>query len=370
MKSFLLLALLCLMAASAWASHLLGGQIQTKNTSGNAYEITVVLYMDEENGRTASDATSSVPVCLGDGTTVNAVRATRRIVGQNISVNVYRFYHTYNGPGIYQITTSLANRTTMVNLTQANESAFSLTTTIQAIGNRLNSTPVFEPSPDFLQVGVNQRSTLSFQATDADGDSLSYALVKPLTSASSNTCTTPISVSQYVFPNDVSKKGTYKLNSRTGELVWDAPTTAGQYLAAILVREWRNRVQISESYIETFIRVQDKPGTPSPIPPYQPATETPAIITSVEANPESEFVFTISPNPIQSQLVARFRSNKPTTVQFQLLDLSGRVVAEKVLVHPRTDHELILPVENLASGVYILKAVANDRVVNRKVMKQ
>ena len=135
------------------------------------------------------------------------------------------------------------------------------------------------------------------------------------------------------------------------------------------MQEWRGGVQISESYIETFIRVQDKSGTPSPIPPYEPAAEV-GLITGTDPEADNGLLLTISPNPVQNQLVAHFQSNKPTTVQFQLLDLSGRVVAEKTLMHSSTDHELRLPVENLTSGLYILKAVANDRVVNRKVMKQ
>jgi len=48
----------------------------------------------------------------------------------------------------------------------------------------------------------------------------------------------------------------------------------------------------------------------------------------------------------------------------------GHIVAEKSLMRPSTDLELMLPIENLTSGLYIPKAVANDRVVNRKVIKQ
>jgi hypothetical protein len=118
------------------------------------------------------------------------------------------------------------------------------------------------------------------------------------------------------------------------------------------------------------IVVQDKGGFTPPIPPYEPAAETPALITGLETGPESEFVFTISPNPVQSQLVAQFRSNKPTRVQFQLVDLSGRVVAEHPLTRTAVEHETTFSLENLPSGLYVLKADANGRVVSRKVMKQ
>ncbi len=368
MKTYTLLALLCLIAAPAWASHFLGGQIQAKNMSGNTYQITVVLFMDE--GNAASDQTNSVPVCLGDGSTVSAVRAARRIIGQNISVNTYQFTHTYNGPGVFRITTSMANRTPMVNLSQANQSIFSLSTTIQNNGNLRNATSIFEPSPELWQVGVNQRATLSLRAVDADGDSLSYALIKPITNSLSTACTTPFAVEEYVFPNAVSSKGTYKLNAQTGELIWDAPTTTGQYAASILVREWRNGIQIGESYVETVIRVQDKAGSPSPIPPYEPAAETPSLVTGIETDTEPELTLTVSPNPVQSQLMARIRATKSTTATLQLLNLTGQIVAEKALNRPDTTHEITFSVENLPSGLYVLKANVNGQIISQKIIKQ
>lgn len=371
MKIFTLLALICLMAAPAWSSHLLGGQIQTRKLSGNTYEITVMLYMDEANGKMATDQTSSIPVCLGDGNIISAVRLSRRLItGQNISANAYRFTYAYNGPGVYRITTAITNRTQMTNLSQALENPFALSTTIQVNSNAQNTTPVYEPTLDLWQVAINQRTALNFRATDADGDSLTYALVRPLTNSLSAACTTPPSiVGQYFFPNDVSKKGTYKLNARTGELVWDAPTTAGQYSAVVLIREWRNGIQIGESYVETVIRVQDKAGTPSPIPPYEPAAEL-SIVTGTDPEADNGLLLTVSPNPVQSQFVARLRSNKATKATLQLLDLSGRIVAEKALNRPNIDHETTFSVENLPSGLYVLKADINGRIISQKVVKQ
>ncbi len=164
-------------------------------------------------------------------------------------------------------------------------------------------------------------------------------------------------------------KGTYKLNARTGELVWDAPTTAGQYSTVILIREWRAGALISESYVETVIRVQDKAGTPSPIPPYEPALEV-GIVTGIDPEADNGLMLTVSPNPVQSQFVARLRSNKATKATLQLLDLSGRVVAEKALTRPAIEHESTFVTDNLPSGLYILKAEVNGRVLSQKVVKQ
>lgn len=371
MKLVYLLALLCLMAAPAWATHLLGGQIQARNLSGSNYEITVVLYLDEASGRSASELLSSISVCMGDGSTVNIARQSRIIVfDQTASINRYRFTYTYNGPGVYRITTEALGRTAMTNLTLATESPFALSTMLQVNNTSRNSTPVFEISPDFVQVGTNQRAALSYRATDSDGDSLVYLLTTPLTRLGASGCGSVASVSGYRFPNAVSQRGTYKLNARTGELVWDAPTQSGQYVATVLVQEWRSGILISESYVETFIRVMDKTGTPTTIPPYEPAAQTGALVLSNEPEAETSLSLTILPNPVSSQFVARLRSTKATTARLQLLDLSGRVVAEKALTRPDTEHESVFVTEELPSGMYVLRANVGGKVVSRKIMKQ
>ena len=367
MKTYTLIALLCLMAAPAWATHLLGGQIQAKNISGNTYEITVVLYTDA--GSTATNAMTTIPLCTGIGDLINVPRLSQIAINGNILVNLFRTKYTYSGPGVYRLSVGIENRVPMANLSQAIGSVFSLVTTIQTRSITQNTTPIFELGEAFLRVGTNQRTLLSFRATDTDGDSLTYSLTKPLTNTPTSICQ-PFALDVYQYPNDVSKKGTYKLNARTGELVWDAPTMAGQYSAVILIREWRAGTLISESHVETVIRVQDKAGTPSPIPPYEPAAEVSALVTAIETDTESGLVLTVSPNPVQSHFVARLRSNRAAKATLQLLDLSGRVVAEKALTRPSIDHETTFSVENLPSGLYVLKAEVGSRVISQKVMKQ
>lgn len=370
MKSVTFLALWCLMAIPAWASHLLGGQIQAQNVSGTSYSIRITIYMDQAAGRQASDLMNTIPVCLGDGNVVNVGRSIQSTgTGNPMSINIYQFSHTYNGSGTYRITTSIANRTPVVNLSQAGDQVFTLSTMILATPNMRNSTPSFDILSDFWQVVTNQRTTLPFYAADNENDSLVYLLARPLTAPLATTCNSPSSLTQYQYPNAVSQKGTYKLNARTGELVWDAPTMAGQYSAIIRVQEWRNGVQISESYIETFIRVQDKAGTPSPIPPYEPAAEV-GIITGTDPEADNGLMLTVSPNPVQNQFVARLRSSKVIKPTLQLLDLSGRIVAERTLTRPNTDHETTFSVENLPSGLYVLKVDVGGRVLSQKVMKQ
>lgn len=371
MKSVYLLALLGLMAAPAWATHLLGGQIQVRNVSGNTYEITIVVFGDESLGSGATSVMNSIPVCLGDGSTQEAERKARAFTAdRTVSINTYRFNYTYNAPGSYRITTSITNRTSATNLPQVADTPFTLSTTVQASGNFRNSTPIFDPtSSSFISLGTNQRAILNFRSADAEGDSVVYILARPLTTPTSAPCNAPNPLAQYQYPNAVSQRGTYKLNGRTGELVWDAPTTPGQYSAAIQIWEYRNGVQISESSVETILKVVDKAGTPSTIPAYEPASEV-GIVLATDPEADNGLMLTVSPNPVQNQFVASLRSNKPTAVRLQLLDVAGRIVAEKTLTRPTVDHENTFTTESLPSGMYVLKADADGRILSRKIFKQ
>lgn len=371
MKTCALLALLCLMAAPAWATHLLGGHIQVRYVSSTTYEITVSLFMDETAGRIAADQTNSISLCLGDGTLIPVVRASRSIIaGVAISINQYKTTHAYSAPGVYRIAVNAENRTSMINLNQGTDNLFSIATTIQVNSAARNTTPVFEPPLALWQAATNQRTALSLRATDADGDSLAYLLTRPLTTTGASECRAASAVPQYQFPNDVARVGTYKLNSRTGELVWDAPTRAGQYAASILIQEWRAGVLISETYAENTIRVQDRTGTTNPIPPYEPAAQVPTVITATESEVDGEVQVFVFPNPVQVYLQASLQTVEPTAVHIQLLDLSGRVIVEEHLSQRRTVHEHTIGVADLPTGVYVLNVNLNGKTVRRKIIKQ
>ncbi|KAB7732187.1 T9SS type A sorting domain-containing protein [Rudanella paleaurantiibacter] len=366
MKTITTWALCCALTLPTYASHLLGGQIQARNTTGNTYEITVVLLLDRTNAQGTAE-TSTIPLCLGDGSTITLARATQRLIDPAVSENVYRASYTYAGPGVYRLTTQLLNRTTTVNANPPAEAPFVLSTTIQATGNFRNASPAFEPTADFWQVSTNQRASLRFRFVDADNDSLSYAIVRPLSAATGNGCSAPTGLNAYQFPNDVARAGTYKLDSRTGGLIWDAPTRAGQYSVAVVIREWRNGIQIGETYAETVIRVQDKGGASTTLPPYEPATEN-SLVTGT--SPESEVVFWASPNPMQHRLTVQLRLNAARTASVHLYSLAGHPVASAELTTPQRDHTHTFEVGNLPAGLYILKANVDGRVISRTVLKQ
>ncbi len=124
-----------------------------------------------------------------------------------------------------------------------------------------NRTPVLLNAPvDIAAIG--QRYIHNPGAFDADGDSLAYRLTIPQKGSS-----TRLNGEDVVYDDpNVSKPGpkengqspsTFGINARTGDLIWDAPATAGLYNVAFIVEEWRNGVKIGEIVRDMQIIVVD-----------------------------------------------------------------------------------------------------------------
>ena len=124
-----------------------------------------------------------------------------------------------------------------------------------------NSTPVMlNPPLDSGRVG--QKFCHNPAAFDADGDSLAYRLSVPKTSTTPTGCVgRDIPVYQDPTRFSTASEGggapTFSINSRTGELCWDAPGEAGQYNFAFIIEEWRNGVLIGEITRDMQIIVVD-----------------------------------------------------------------------------------------------------------------
>ncbi|GAB4038189.1 T9SS type A sorting domain-containing protein [Spirosoma jeollabukense] len=373
MKTFLLLCQILLTIQAARASHLLGGYMQAKPVAGSAqtYLVTVALYLDEVRGQVASSQTTSLSVCFGDGTIGIANRQSQVLVlSKTVSLNMYQTTHTYYGPGTYVLTTSLPGRSLTQNITDATNQLFTLGTTIFTNTTLQNQTP----TPGFPEAGfhinLNQKAVLPLKATDAEGDSLVYGLTKPLTSTYSDLCVRR-AITTYKFPNDVTQQGTFKLNNRTGDLVWDVPTREGFYSVALTVDEYRNGVLISQTLQEVPLFVEDRPGTPAPVPPYEPAIEGAiGIVTGITTYADADVAFTAFPNPVNDRLQVVIQTSNPTTATLQLIDISGRKRYELVIKKLSRQHEHVIDMDGLAPGVYLLRANVGERSLVQKIVKQ
>lgn len=375
--------LICLLtwltlAPAAFATHILGGYIRTESasSSGNTVLITVTLYSDLGHTPPTAGVDQVVFVCFGDGTVAQLPRIRPVLIStdKSVAISQFRSIHTYAGPGVYQIRTTAVNRTSTIrniNGGLAVDQPFALEATVQ-IGP-LNQMPVLALPSTGLQVPLNQRLVLSLASTDADGDSLSYRLTYPATSQDPYTvnayCTSYLAVSNYQFPNEVRRVGTFRLNAKTGLLIWDLPTEQGMFCVVILVSEWRNGLLISQTQQELLFLVTDKGGTPVTPPAYEPVDL--GVLTATSLPDRDALQLTVSPNPAPTGFIqVELKTIQPTAVTLQLLNAQGRL-HETVAFPPATvTHRHTFDLSQQPAGLYLIRAESNGQQVVKKVAKQ
>ncbi|WP_080236549.1 T9SS type A sorting domain-containing protein [Spirosoma rigui] len=371
MKTCILFGLTWLSALAANATHLRGGYIQTRSVSTTTvtYEITVQLFLDEVYGTTAANSLNQLSLCFGDGSSQSIVRTARVWnADRTTSINTYQVTHTYAGPGTYTVSSSLANRSPVRNIgTTADQLPIVLYTTFST--GRLNRTPAFVYPNNGLQAALNQRLTLPLSTTDDEGDSLVYSLWRPITTVGADICTRQ-SVSDYQYPNDVARRGTYTLDKRRGILTWDAPVEQGNYSLALTVDEYRNGLFISQTVIELTLQVVDRPGTPGVIPPYQPALESNGLVTALPEYRDSNLTLTVFPNPVDDRLQVVVQTSNPTLATIRLMDASGRLLHELPFKRLARRHEQVISLDSLTPGTYLVQTDVNGQQLLEKIIKK
>ena len=365
MKTAPLLFFLLLITNQVLASHLLGGYIQATSTGGLRYQVTITLYKENVNSQSGAD--DAVSLCFGDGTTQRVLRQAYIVSNDRLySISTYRTVHTYAGPATYQLIASQANRTRSRNIAgPENQQSFTLATTFITSANQ---TPTLSYPANELRIGVSERATVSLKASDTDGDSLAYRLAPPLVELTRLPCI-PQNADGHQYPNDLTRRGTFQLDRRTGDLIWDAPTEAGSYTVAIMVDEYRRGVLISQTSQEILLVVEDRPGKPGLIPPYQPAATT-GLITANSPMRDEDITLTVFPNPVDDRLEVVLQTSNPATARMRLTDSNGRTVHDMAFGRLGRRHEQIIGMDSLTPGLYLLRAEVNGRTLVRKVMKR
>lgn len=253
-----------------YATHAQGADISYQCMGGNQYQVTVSFYRD----CSGSTAPGSV--------TVNVSSAS---CGQNLNVTL----NPITGTG-YEVTSICSSMTTtcsggsypgvqeyqysgIVNLPMACSDwvfGFSLCcrnnaiTTINAPGsdniyveahlNNLdypcNSSPVFS-NPPVPFICANQTYCFNHGATDADGDSLSYSLITPMTDGSGGTVTY---LPGWSSTSPISSSPALTIDPITGDICM-TPTMLEVTVMAVKVEEWRGGVLIGSVVRDIQVRV-------------------------------------------------------------------------------------------------------------------
>jgi gliding motility-associated-like protein len=269
-KGFLLLVLAALNISVLNATHNRAGEITYVQLSDLSFEITITTFT-----YTLSFADRpTLEVEWGDNTTSIAPRKSILTLPNFYRRNIYKVVHTYPGPGTYRIVVQDPNRNAGVkNIPNSVNVIFSISTTLivnPAIGR--NSTPVLL-NPPYDKAAYGYVFIHNPAAYDPDGDSLSYKLT---------VCTAEDGkpIKNYTLPPATHF---IKVDSVSGDLIWDTPADTGKFNVAMEIQEWRNGkkigVVVRDMQIEVYM-TNNKPPVNSALHDY-----------CVEAGGKIDFLF-------------------------------------------------------------------------------
>lgn len=376
MKKILTFSLL-LFCAPVFASHLKGGEIQISPVQGKSftYEFTVTLYCDLVAGLRAWADQKDVLICMGDGKSKSAIRVNGNgqgeDIGNGIAKGVYKMTYTYNSTAIsYRVSIAIPSRNSSINLPSSEQYPFYIETLFNP--NLLNSTPILTNNLANTIAKAKQKFMYNPKAIDADRDSLAYRLTVLKTGEDANCTQGGKTIESFQQPNELRKEGTFKVDSRTGDLIWNAPTEIGVYSCAFVVEEWRKGVKISETVREMQINVKDGDGTVTPIPPYEPAGNllpNGFLALGIEGE-NNDQNFAVFPNPTNTKFTAKITTDRPEKAIFQLFDMLGKVLEEHFQHNFSNEHTQEFDLQNTTEGTFFVKVQSGNQTLTRKVVKR
>jgi gliding motility-associated-like protein len=296
-RHFLLFIFTCTFFASAEANHIKGGFFTyqylgpgIQDPSNLRFRITLTVYMicfptgeqlDNPINFTFFDGVTyqflqNVSVPIARQYQVGKIKDDECISGDQSGC--YYYIVVYDLPEIelrpyqngytisYQRCCRIAG---MQNVTNSNSvgNTYSITIPGTSVGMNAekNSSPVF-PINDTIVVCSNSHFEYPFQATDPDGDSLTYYFCNAWTgggtgndAAPQTASPPPYSIVPYTSPyNGTQPMGEgVNIDQVTGLISGTAPPVTGEYVVTVCVNEFRHGVMIASSRKELHMRVGD-----------------------------------------------------------------------------------------------------------------
>lgn len=242
MKQKLLLSLLFSLVAplALWATHNRAGEIHIEQTGPLEIRATIITWTKTSSVNADRD---TLEISWGDGIREKVVRTNGGgqgvPLGNDIKYNTYVSKHTYAGPYTFVISMTDQNRIggiINVNPPASDNVPFHIQTTFSfqdAQFGGSNTTPyLLQPPVDNACVGKPYKHNPN--ASDPDGDSLSYELIVPLQGPG-------VEVPNYSYPNEIMAglNNSFYLDPYTGDILWESPQVAGIYNIAFTIISWR-----------------------------------------------------------------------------------------------------------------------------------
>ena len=238
-----LLFFCCLLPVALCATHNRAGEIVVESLgcdgSGDPNSVVATIITYTEIAQTEVDR-DSLTIFWGDGSSEVIGRTLEQIVGDGrIKRNEYRMTHQYSGAGRYFIFFQDANRVANIqNIRDLSVNIpFSVYTSYRVIaggrsGGCNNSPQLTQPPIDEACIGSVW--THNPGAFDVDGDSLVFEFTTPTESPDNP-------ITSYVLPSEVGNTSgeDIVIDRQTGQITWDAPVRAGEYVLAFNVISFR-----------------------------------------------------------------------------------------------------------------------------------
>ncbi len=369
MKKLCALALWLTCSVSAHATHFLGGEIQVKHVTGLTYDLTTVLYLDIQNGQAAASAQGEIVLCLGDGKEILVKRSSSETLSGTPTVNrsIYRFQYTFAAPGTYTISSSFEKfANDIINLPVSSQEQAMVIQTL--LNTTLPNTTAPAGAPKFT-IGLRQQFSLPLATTDPDGDSLAFRLVKLL--RSDFDCSPSSPDPTYLFPNEVTREGTFRIDRTASLLLWNAPTRVGAYTYAYVTEEWRKGTKVAESWRTNALFVTDQSGSAGPLPPYEPVQYfEQGLVTSIHESGSGRMSVLVYPVPSQDWIRVQVDTRTPSTLVIELLDVQGITVRQAHSSSPVSSHEFEMNVKSIPKGIYFLRAKSPKEIQTKKILRE
>ncbi|MFD2720240.1 gliding motility-associated C-terminal domain-containing protein [Hymenobacter monticola] len=276
----MLLALWLLLAGPAWATHIVGGEMELVHNTGESYTLKLNLYFDAVYGSASAldaDLTASifekgansrmanVVLPLTSNTFVNYTNpacakptlSTRKLV---YSKNITLSASTYNSPqGYYVAVERCCRNNSISNIAAPGNAAQAFYLEFPAVVRRgssfYDSTPrIFPPLADYAC--INELFYYDFGGQDADGDSLVYDLVTPLNGHADTNTPKPATAQAAPYSdiswnfglgttNQIPGAPTLRIDRHTGRLTV-RPTSQGLFVFGVRCAEYRRGEKIGE----------------------------------------------------------------------------------------------------------------------------
>ncbi|MDO7884903.1 gliding motility-associated C-terminal domain-containing protein [Hymenobacter cheonanensis] len=344
-RRWLLLASLLLTTQLAWATHIVGGELDLQHQTGSTYTLTLTLYFDAINGNAAAldqaltagvfdKATNrqlqSVVLPLTSNTFVSYTNpacavgslSTRKLVyTKDITLDAA----TYTGASGYYVAVERCCRNLAIsNIIAPGAAAQTFYLEFPAVVRNgaafIDSTPrIFPALGDYAC--LNNLFYYDFGGQDPDGDSLAYDMVTPLNGHATATTPAPLpAAAPYSLvtwtaglstTNQIPGAPALGIDAHTGRLTV-RPSRLGLFVFGVRCAEYRKGVKIGETRRDFQLYVLNCPSNNPPVVTvqangraYRPGRDTvrlvpggPRCLTLRYTDPDPNSTLTLTTQPV------------------------------------------------------------------------